>query len=87
MWWKDQKDAIDELQKLINRQSRAILAALPMSPIDLLIKKAEMTPAEPLLSHRQRKYALRALKLPLNNLANSILPPTLRYGDGNAQPD
>ena len=87
LWWKGQKDAIDELQKLINRQSRAITGALPTSPIDLLIKEAEMTPAEPLLDHRQRKYALRALKLPSNNPANSILPPTLRYGDGNAQPD
>lgn len=86
LWWKGQKDAINELQKLINRQSRAITGALPTSPIDLLIKEAEMTPAEPLLDHRQRKYALRALKLPSNNPANQILPPTLRYGDGNAQP-
>ena len=87
LWWKGQKDTIDELQKLINRQSRVILGALPTSPIDLLIKEAEMTPAEPLLDHRQRKYALRALKLPLNNPANSILSSTLRYEDGNAQPD
>lgn len=46
-----------------------------------------MTPAEALLDHRQRKYALRALKLPMNNPANQILPPTLKYGDGDAQPD
>jgi ribonuclease HI len=44
-----------------------------------------MTPAGPLLDHRQRKYALRALKLPLNNLANQLLPQTLKFGDGNAQ--
>jgi hypothetical protein len=44
-----------------------------------------MTPAEPLLNHRQRKYALRALKLPLINPANQLLSLTLKYGDGNAQ--
>ena len=46
-----------------------------------------MTPAEALLDHRQRKYALRALKLPKNNPANQILPSTLKYGDGDAQPE
>jgi hypothetical protein len=45
-----------------------------------------MTPAEPLLNHRQRKYALRALKLSLINPANQLLPLTLKYRDGNAQP-
>ena len=43
-----------------------------------------MTPIEPLLDHRQRKVALRALKLPLNNPVNQLLPLTLNYGDGNA---
>jgi hypothetical protein len=45
-----------------------------------------MTPAEPLLNYRQRKYALRALKLPSINPSNQLLPLTLKYGDGNAQP-
>ena len=46
-----------------------------------------MTPIEPLLNHKQRKYALRALKLPLINPVNQLLPLTLKYRDGNAQPD
>ena len=70
LWWRGQKDAINKLQKLINRQSRAITGAFSTSPIDLLIKEAEMTPAEPLLNHRQRKFTLRALKLPSTNPAN-----------------
>ena len=45
-----------------------------------------MTPIESLLDYRQRKYALRPLKLPLNNPANQLLPLTFKYGDGNAQP-
>ena len=55
---------------LINKQSRTIIGVLKTSPIDLLIKEAEMTPIEPLLDHKQRKYALRALKLPFNNPVN-----------------
>jgi hypothetical protein len=44
-----------------------------------------MTLAKPLLNHKQRKFTLRALKLPLINLVNQLLPPTLRYGDESAQ--
>jgi hypothetical protein len=46
-----------------------------------------MTPTEPLLDHKQRKFTLRALKLLINNPANQLLPPTLRYGDESAQPN
>jgi hypothetical protein len=44
-----------------------------------------MTPIEPLLDHKQRKFTLRALKLPSNNLANQLLPLTLRYRDEDVQ--
>jgi hypothetical protein len=44
-----------------------------------------MTPTEPLLDHKERKFTLRALKLPLINPANQLLPPTLHYRDGSAQ--
>lgn len=86
LWWKGQKQAEEDLQKLINRQSRAITGALPSSPIDLLVREAAISPAKPLLDYKQQKYALRALQLPTNHPINSILPPTLRYGDGSAQP-
>jgi Reverse transcriptase (RNA-dependent DNA polymerase) len=52
LWWKGQKDAINKFQKLINKQSRAITGALTTSPIDLLLKEAEMTPIEPLLDYK-----------------------------------
>jgi hypothetical protein len=45
-----------------------------------------MIPAEPLLDYRQRKFVLRALKLPLINPANQLLFLTLKYGDENVQP-
>jgi hypothetical protein len=43
-----------------------------------------MIPAEPLLDYRQRKFALRALKLPLINPANQLLSLKLKYEDENA---
>jgi hypothetical protein len=46
-----------------------------------------MIPVEPLLDHKQRKFTLRALKLPLINLANQLLLSTLKYGDEDAQPN
>lgn len=87
LWWKGQKNYTGNLQKLINRQARAITGTLKTTPIAPLIREANLTPAEPLLDNRQQKYALRALKLPTNHPINSLLPPTLRYGDGDAQPE
>jgi hypothetical protein len=51
----------------------------------LLIKEAALIPAEPLLNNRQKRYALRILQLPSTNPINGLLPPILRYGNGDAQ--
>jgi hypothetical protein len=40
----------------------------------------------PLLKDRQRRYALKVLKLPIRHPINELLPPTVRYGDRDAQP-
>jgi hypothetical protein len=86
LWWRGQKTWAQDIQKLVNKQARAITGALKTTPIAPLIREANLTPADPLLDDKQRKYALRALKLPSDHPINSILPPTLRYGDGEAQP-
>src|SRR5213078_1501995 len=86
IWWQGQKTWAEDLQRLINRQARSITGALKTTPIGPLIKEAALVPAVLLLEDRQRKYALRALKLPIGHPINGILPPTLRYGDGDAQP-
>ena len=86
IWWQGQKAWADDLQRLINRQARTITGTLKTTPIGPLIKEAALTPAVPLLDDRQRRYALRALKLPTAHPINELLPPTLRYGDGDAQP-
>jgi hypothetical protein len=86
LWWQGQKTWAQDLQQLINRQARSITGALKSTPIGPLISEAALVPATPLLDNRQRKYALRALQLPTTHPINGLLPPTLRYGDGEAQP-
>ena len=86
LWWRGQKTWANDLQKLINRQARSITGALLTTPIGPLVNEAALVPAAPLLNDRQRKYALRALQLPAIHPTNKLLPATLRYGDGDAQP-
>src|SRR5271154_29236 len=86
LWWRGQKTWANNLQRLINRQARSITGALSTTPIGPLVNEAALIPAVPLLEDRQRKYALRALQLPSTHPINELLPATLRYGDGDAQP-
>jgi hypothetical protein len=86
IWWQGQKTWAEDIQRLINRQARAITGALKTTPIGPLVKEAALTPAVFVLEDRQRRYALRALKLPIGHPINELLPPTIRYGDGDAQP-
>jgi hypothetical protein len=71
---------------MVNRQARTITEALKSTLIEPLLKEVNITPVIPLLDNRQRRYAERALKLPGNHSVNNLLPLTLRYGDGDAQP-
>src|SRR5205814_9767362 len=59
---------------------------LKTTPIGPLVKEAALTPAVSVLEDRQRRYTLRALTLPIGYPINELLPPTIRYGDGDAQP-
>jgi hypothetical protein len=85
IWWRSQKTWAQDIQQLINRQVKAITRALKTTPIGPLVKEAALIPAESLLDDRQKRYALRALQLPSSNPINGLLPPILRYGDGDAQ--
>src|ERR687884_427251 len=55
-------------------------------PLKLLQREAGLLNAEDLLNYRQQCYAYRALSRPAEHPTNSILPPTLRYGELDAQP-
>jgi hypothetical protein len=73
--------------KMVNRQAKTITEALKSTPIKPLLKKANIISVIPLLNNKQRRYAARALKLPGNHSVNNLLPSTLRYEDGDAQPE
>jgi hypothetical protein len=86
LWWRGQKDRQDGMQRMINRQARAITGMLRSTPIGPLIREAGLTPAEVLLEGRQLGYTTRLLGLPDDNPAKTILPVSFREGDQHAQP-
>ncbi len=76
----------EEIQKLLNRQRRAITGIYWSTPIGPLMGKSGLIPAYILLDYRQRKYAYRLLTLPDGNHAKDILSITLRSGERSEQP-
>jgi hypothetical protein len=56
------------------------------TPLKLLQREAGLLNAEDLLNYKQQCYALRAISRPIGHPTNSILPPTFRYGELDAQP-
>ena len=86
IWWHGQKKHQAEIQKLLNRQGRAITGMYRSTPIAPLMSEAGLIPAKIMLDYRQRRYAYRLLTLPDGHPAKDILPVSLRIGDGSAQP-
>ena len=86
IWWHGQKVHQKEVQKLLNRQGRAITGIYRSTPITPLMSEAGLMPAKIMLDYRQRRYAYRLLTLPDGHPAKDILPVSLRIGDGSAQP-
>ena len=86
LWWRGQKNHEHTLQKLLNRQGRAITGMYPSTPIHPLLSEAGLIPAKLLLDSRQKSYAYRLLTLPDCHPTKHILPISLREGDENSQP-
>ena len=87
LWWKNQKNHQNEIQKLINRQARSITGMYLSTPVAALMNESGIISAHILLDFRQRKYAYRLLSLPDSRPTKDILPIILRIGDGNTQPE
>ena len=86
LWWQGQSTWATGLQRLINRQARAITGMLPKTPIRALIQEAALEPASVLLDARKAGYVARLLTLPETHPTAQLLPITLRHGDAHAQP-
>jgi hypothetical protein len=74
------------VQRLVNRQARAITGMFSTSPVGPLVREAALTPAEALLDDRQLSYTTRLIGLPGDQPTKQVLPVTLREGDRYAQP-
>ena len=86
LWWKGQTKQEKEMQKLMNRQARAITGMFRSTPEALIVREAGLTSAKALLNARQRGYGGRLLSLPDGHPIKEILSITLRKGDEAAQP-
>ncbi len=85
LWWKQQKNHESTVQKLLNRQARAITGMYPSMPVHPLLCEAGLIPAKLLLDFRQKTYAYRLLTLPDHHPTKNILPVSLRKGDESSQ--
>jgi hypothetical protein len=64
LWWDRQKEPEEDIQKLVNRQARAITGALPTTALGPLVKESGLRSAESLLNNRKRRFGLRLLNTP-----------------------
>jgi hypothetical protein len=76
IWWRNQKQRAEQIQKMINREARA-------TPIGPLITEASLTPAKVLLDHRQCQYAEHLASLPKDHWAKQIIPNGILKHDGD----
>jgi len=69
LWW-DPKAVVrrDDLQLLLNRQARSILAALPTTPWGVLMREAGLTPAPVISDSRQQRFTARLANACSNKL-------------------
>jgi len=60
LWW-DPKEVgrQDDLQRLLNRQARSNLGALPTTPWDALMRESGLKPAPVILDPRLQRFAAR----------------------------
>lgn len=73
------------IQKLLNRQKRAITRMYPSTPIYSLLNEAVLIPAKPLLDSSQKSYTYQLLTLLDCHFTKQILPINLRKGVENSQ--
>jgi ribonuclease HI len=81
--WRNQKQRAEKIQKMINREARAIMGCMKTTPIGPLIAEASLTPAKALLDHRQCWYAERLAGLPKDHWAKQIIPNGILKHDGD----
>ena len=64
LWWREQKDRAQEVQKVLNEQGRRVTGCFRTTPQGALMNDAGLLPAEPLLNNRLRRYKVRQMMMP-----------------------
>ena len=85
LWWKRQAKQKRKMQKLMNRQVRAITEMFRSTSEVLIIRKTSLTSAKTLLNVRQREYEERLLNLSDDHFIKKILSISLRKDDDATQ--
>jgi ribonuclease HI len=81
IWWEGQKDKQEKIQKLLNKQARAITGMFKTTPIPILQREANLPDATGLLDARRLGFTLRCLGQKEGHPSRSTLPPSLRFGE------
>jgi ribonuclease HI len=81
LWWEGQRCYQEKVQKLLNKQARAITGLFSTTPIPFLQAAADLPPAKTLLDVRRLRFTLRCLRQPEGHPSRSTLPPSLLYGE------
>ena len=87
IWWHRQKVYKKKIQKLLNRQRRAISGMYESTPITPLMEKVGLIPVAIMLDYYQRRYTYRLLTLADGHPIKDILPISLKIGDEKSQPE
>ena len=80
IWWRGQKDRLEEVQLLLNSQARAITGLLRSTPSHPLAATCLPTPHD-LLYRRQTRFAAQALNANGNHPTHQLLPTNFRLGE------
>ena len=81
IWWRGQKDRLEKVQVLLNRQARAITGLLRSTPRAFLETVSCLPTAQDLLDHRQTRFAVRALNANGDHPTHQLLPANFRIGE------
>ena len=81
IWWNGQKNWQDKIQKLLNKQARAITGLFKTTPVPFLLEEANLPDAAGLLNARHLGLVLRCLKMAEGHPSRTILPPSFRFGE------
>jgi hypothetical protein len=81
VWWRDQRDRMNKLQLLLNRQSRATMGLLRSTPLVFLQGQSCLPSAKELLNQRQTRYEVRALGTDSDHPTHQRLPANFRLGE------